>query len=53
MQPLFSLEAVSKFVVRSAARRAAPSPLSDRAIEAFGELGVDWNEDRGPPWGTA
>jgi hypothetical protein len=19
-------------------------------IEAFGELGVDWNEDRGPPW---
>ena len=19
-------------------------------VEAFGELGVDWSEDRGPPW---
>ena len=54
MQPLFSLEAVSKFVVRSARRAAKRLRLLQiERIEAFGELGVDWNEDRGPPWGTA
>lgn len=49
MQPLFSLEAVSKFVVRSAVVEQRLRCQIER-IEAFGELGVDWSEDRGPPW---
>ena len=49
----FSLEAVSKFVSGLQLVEQRLRLFQIERIEAFGELGVDWNEDRGPPWGTA